>query len=317
MGDVMKISRALLSVPLLILMTGAALAADVVYPVGSRLGLAPPPGLTTSRGLQGFADPTRDAGILLAILPKDAYGELDKTVTAESLKREGVTTRKREKLTSPAGNGFYFVGRQKMKDKQVQKWLAVVAGTDFTALITVQVPDDAVKAYPEKAMRDALATLTARAEVPQAERLELLPFRFDDLANFKVAGVAPGRAVLLSDVTEEADLPAAPHIAVSLGTESPSQADDREAFARRAFDGITNLKDITIVSAEPLRIGGQPGYQIFADGKDAKTNMGLKVVQWIRFGNGVHVQLIGTAKPDDWIAALARFRTIRDGIQSR
>ena len=313
----MKVSRALLSVPLLVLMTGAAFAADVVYPVGSRLGLAPPPGLVTNRGLQGFADPGRDAGILIAILPKSSYAELDKTVTPDSLKREGVTTRKREKLSSPAGDGFYYVGRQRMQNKPVQKWLAVVAGNDFTALVTVQVPDDAVKVYPEKTVRDALATLTARAEVPEAERLELLPFKFDDLANFKVAGVAPGRAVLLSDVTEEAELPAAPHIAVSLGAESPSQAEERDAFARRAFDSITNIKDITIVSAEPLRIGGQPGYQIFADAKDAKTNSDLKVVQWIRFGNGVHVQLVGTSKPDAWVTSLARFRTIRDGIQSR
>ena len=54
-----------------------------------------------------------------------------------------------------------------------RKWLLVAAVGDLTALVTVQVPEQDTN-YPDKAVRDALATLAVRASVPDAERLSLL-----------------------------------------------------------------------------------------------------------------------------------------------
>jgi hypothetical protein len=39
------------------------------------------------------------------------------------------------------------------------------------------------------------------------------------------------------------------------------------------------------------------------------------VAQWLRFGTGGFMQMIGMAKADGWPAALTRLRAVRDGIQ--
>jgi hypothetical protein len=39
------------------------------------------------------------------------------------------------------------------------------------------------------------------------------------------------------------------------------------------------------------------------------------VAQWLRFGTGGFMQMIGMAKADGWPTALTRLRAVRDGIQ--
>jgi hypothetical protein len=39
------------------------------------------------------------------------------------------------------------------------------------------------------------------------------------------------------------------------------------------------------------------------------------VVQWLRFGGGGYLQMIGVARADTWTATLARLRTVRDSVE--
>jgi hypothetical protein len=66
-----------------------------------------------------------------------------------------------------------------------------------------------------------------------------------------------------------------------------------------------------------LRIGGQEGHQIFADARDSSNASALTVVQWLRFGGGAYLQVVGVARADAWKDAYPRFRTVRDSIGSR
>src|SRR5688572_4593229 len=83
-----------------------ARAADVVYPLGSRIGLIPPSGMVTSRTFFGYEGSANNVGIILATLPADAYAELEKTITADALKKQGVTLEARETLSLAAGKAF-------------------------------------------------------------------------------------------------------------------------------------------------------------------------------------------------------------------
>lgn len=271
-------------------------------------------------GLQGFGDMDKNVALVIVPLPPQAYGELEKGMNAEMLKKEGITLEKREAFTVPFGKAFAMVGRQTVDGKVVRKWVMAATGSGMTALVTMQIPIEVAKSYPDSAVRAALATLTARESIPDAESLSLLPFTTGDLANFKIAAVIPQRALLLSDADKDKDseeAARAPHIVISVGPGGPAQNDDRDAFAHRTFAGISNLKDIRIVSSEPLRLGRQTGHQIMADARDAKTNADLKVVQWLRFGGGAYLQMIGTAPTDEWTQAFPRFRAVRDGVDVR
>jgi hypothetical protein len=321
MITIMASIRPLLVVLMLALGAMPARAAEAVYPPGSRIGLAPPAGLVTSKSFFGYEDPDNDVAIMLLAMPADAYAELDRTMNAEALQRQGVTFEAREAVPLSSGKGFVVVGHQEANHIKLRKWFLVASASGLTALVTVQVPVSAAARYPDAAIRDALATLTVRATVPVEEQLGLLPFKVSELAGFRVAGVMPGRAVMLSDTpADQPRLPPIvmkPQILIAVAPGGPTQSSDREAFARDLFATVPNLKDARIVSSEPLRINGQQGHEILANGQDLSGTVALTVVQWVRFGGGAYLQMVGTARADGWKDAYPRFRSVRDGIDPR
>src|SRR5580658_11058998 len=118
----------------------SATAADTIFPPGSRVGLVPPPGMVASNTFDGFSDPTKDAAILITVLPAAAYAQMDKTLDIETLKKQGVVLDKREPMQLAFGKGFLLVGRQTADKVRYKKWLLVAGASDLTALVTVQVP---------------------------------------------------------------------------------------------------------------------------------------------------------------------------------
>jgi hypothetical protein len=306
--------RSLSFVPILVLFLAGAVpaeAADVVFPTGSRIGIAPPPGLAASRSFIGFEDATNQVAITMVALPAEAYAELQRSSLAE----QGITIEQREDLSVAAGKAFLVTARQKVENVILHKWILAAATPDLTAIVTAEVPDGAQQAYPEAAIRTALASVAVRDTVPVDEQLSLLPFKMGELSGFRIAGVMAGRAVMLTDVSPDpAGQADAPRLVIALGPGGPAAASERDHFARDAFASVPNLAEVRIVSSEPLRIGGQQGHQIMARGKDARTGTDYTIVQWLRFGGGAYMQLVGTAPTVAWTGAYARFRQVRDGI---
>ncbi len=311
-------------------------AADPVYPPGSRIGLVPPDGMAASNEFSGFADQGKDAVILLAVLPAEPFSQIEKTMDADALKKEGITLDKREPLQLGVGKAFLFTGREVAEKTHYRKWLLVAAMNDVTALVNVQAPESSV--YSEQVVRAALMTLSLRAIIPEAEQLSLLPFTVGELAGFHVNRVLRGRALMLSDAPSEdakdsakdagkdaAKDPAkdpAPagiqaHLLIAAVPGGPTEADDRGKFARLAFGEIAGLRDVHLTMSEPLRLGRQWGYQTMAEAKDAGTGIDVQVVQWLRFGSGGFLQMVGVGPTDKWTSVLARLRTVRDSIDPK
>jgi hypothetical protein len=301
-----------------------AWAANPIFPVGSRIGLAPPAGMTVSKRFPGFEDPHHHAAILLGALPARAYAELKKTNAAEVLKKEGMTVEKRQSLQLNIGKGILVIGTQVAADKKrYRKWLLVVSTRDLTAVVDVQVPERS-ELYPDSVVRAALATLSERGKVPQAELLGLLPFTIGNLAGYHIANVIPGRALMLIDEPKfphmtatkgvpEFTLDARVMIAVMPG--SPRNDADKSNFARLAFGTIDGIKDIQVTMSEPVRLDNQDGFETVAKAKDSRSGADLVVVQWLRFEGGRFVQMVGLSRADIWPDELPRLRTLRDSIE--
>jgi hypothetical protein len=297
-----------------------AAATDAAYPPGSRIGLAPPPGMVVSKNFFGYEDAENNAAIILLALPPQAYADLDKSISADALKQQGLTFETREDMPLSTGKAFLVLGHHEVENMKIRKWILVAASSGLTALVTVQIPEAAKALYPDAAIRAALATLAIRNTVPVEEQLSLLPFKVSDLAGFRVGGIVPGRALMLGDAAADAPGTGAitePHLFVAISPGGPVQTGDRDAFARDVFATVPNLRDIRITTSEPLRIGGQQGHQILADAKDPTGAAGLTVVQWLRFGGGAYLQMVGIARTEAWKDAYPRFRSVRDGIDTR
>jgi hypothetical protein len=313
--------RWLLVLFMLVLGAFPAPAAEPSYPPGSRIGLSPPAGLVPSKTFFGYEDPNNSVAMMLVALPPQAYADLDASVTADALKRQGVTMESREALALPSGKAFLVVGRQEVDNTKIRKWILVASSPALTGFVTVQMPEAAMALYPDAAIRASLATLAFRAAVPVDEQLGLLPFKVGDFSGFRIAGVIPGRAVMLSDAP--AGAPGSPdstneaHIFAAIAPGGPAQSADRDTFAREVLATLPNMREIRVTTSEPLRMGGQQGHQILADAKDATGASPLTVVQWLRFGGGGYMQIVGIARTDGWKDAYPRFRSVRDGIEAR
>ena len=119
--------RWLLVLFMLALGTLPARAAELSYPPGSRIGLAPPAGLVPSKTFFGYEDLSKSVAIMMVALPPQAYADLDASVTADALKRQGVTMESREALPLPSGKAFLVVGRQEVDNIKVRKWILVAS----------------------------------------------------------------------------------------------------------------------------------------------------------------------------------------------
>jgi hypothetical protein len=329
--------RGLAAVSALTLLATPASAADPIFPAGSRLGIVPPAGMVQSRNFVGFEDPQKNAAILFTTLPAKAYDSLDKSMVPEAMKKDGVDVDKREPIQLGIGKGFLLSGTQTANKARYRKWLLVAAAGNLTALVTMQVPDQDA-AYPDKVMRDTLTTLAVRDSVPDAEQLSLMPFTIGDMAGFKIDEALPGRALMLIDRADTASS-SAPDQAKNQGGDvkdqskdgptlnarlfiaampgGPGEPGDRSNFARTTFQQIVGIKDVQVQDAEPLRIGGQPGFETLAKAKDAQSDTDVTVVQWLRFGTAGFLQMVGIGRTETWPAAFNRMRTVRDSIDPK
>ncbi len=294
-------------------------ADEALYPVGSRIGLVPPPGMALSQNFPGFEDTVKNVYIRLVTMPENAFAEIEQTMTNDALKQQGIMVEKREQIAIPSGTGLLIVARQQANEIKFHKWMLIAPLGNVTALVSFEIRDDVKDAYPEPVIRTALASATVRASIPVEEQLSLVPFQVSDLAGFRVVRVLPGLAVQFTDGPKDTiDAVDQPHLVISIAPGGPPDLRDRDGFARVTLsNGLPPLKDVRITSAEPMRIGGQQGHEMRATGKDPTTGAEINIVQWLRFGSGGFMRIIGLAPKENWTQSFMRFRTVRDGLQPR
>ena len=295
-----------------------AAAADVVFPLGSRIGLVPPPGLKASTAFSGFEDRKNGVYIRLVALPGKAFAEIENTMTSDALRKQGMAIEKRENFEVANGKAVLLTARQQANTMAIRKWLLIASFGDITAMVSFETPNKPVAAYPETEIRAALASLAVRATVPVEEQLALVPFKVTELAGLRLVRVVPGVAIQLtegpSDTLEASEQS---HLVISVAPGGPQRVGDREHFARTALNGLPPMKDVRIVSAEPMRIGGQAGYEVRAEGKAPQDGADMQIVQWLRFGTGAYLRILGIAPKQNWTPTFTRFRAVRDGLSPR
>ena len=289
---------------------------EPVYPPGSRVGLELPGDLRPSTRFPGFEDLERKVSVAILDLPASAYVELQ-TAAFTKLPQD-LQQAKRESFPFDSGVGFLISGVVKKDGATLHRWSLLaqaVGGTvqDLTTLINVEVPESAFSVYSDAVVRKALASVTFRP-APIKEQLSLLPFRFGDLAGFEVIQVMPTGTVILADKADEKSL-SRPIMIVSIGRGGPAEASDRGRFARDLV-ATAPVRELSIKSAEPMRINNAPGHEIRAEGKDP-TGKPLSMVQWLRFGAGGYLRIVGAGPSAEWDQMFGRFRTVRDGIDMR
>jgi hypothetical protein len=295
-----------------------ALAADPVFPVASPIGLVPPAGFTTSTKFFGFENPQASAAIVLLAMTGDAYPELEKGLTDENLKSRGVNVAIREAMTFKDGKGIFVAGPKEVNGLKTYESVLIATISGVTALVSVQMIEASHAIITDAVVRDTLKTIAVRQNIPESERLAILPYKIGDLSGFHVIRSGQDGTAFLTlgpkDVVTEVEQP---YMLIGVVTGEAPKPEERDRIARQAFSSAPGIKEVKIIRAEPLRFGQASGYEIVAEAKDATSNVDVTTVQWLRFGQNAHLQMFGIARRSAWNAAYPKLRAIRDGIEPR
>ena len=291
-------------------------AAEPVFPPASRIGIIPPRDFVLSQSIPGFQHTEKQASILMADLPGYAFEGIEKQVAAELQKDAAAPATRREIEFKDGGRGFVLFGKPSGPQGTVLKWTMVAHVRDVTAVVTALVPEAVQDVASDQAIRESFASLTVRTAVPVEEQLSVLPFSINQMAGFRIVRVQPGSAAMLTDGPKDAvEANEQPLLLLSImPAQNQPQPHERDGIARRLIGEIPGIKDIRVTRAEPLRIAGQQGYEIALEAKDAKTGIDLNAVQWLRFGTGTLLRIVGMTRKDVWGETYPRFRQVRDGI---
>ena len=277
--------------------------------------MTPLVGLNPARSFIGFETEDHGVKVLVTDLPAEAYGEVANAFKANPGGSGGI---KPESIETAAGLAYYTAENAKDGATNVRRYSMILPGPTFSGYVAVQVPENASKIYTDDAIRQMFATAVIRNQVPVDEQLGLLPFKLAELSDFKnVRTLAPGVALILADGDEKTGFEVAPFMIVGIIGSTPSQPDDRGRFAQQIAGTIPGVRDGKITMSEPVRIDGQAGYETRIDAASGKDNTPVTIVQWLRFGGGSTLRIIGSSPRDDWAKAFPRFRAVRDGIQPR
>ena len=312
------LAGAILACAVLAAMPAPATAADAVFPIGSRLGLVPPPGLKPATAFPGFEDQQRGVFIRLVALPGNAFPEIEKTMTNAALKKQGMTVERRESLPLGGGNAILAIMRQETAGGRIRKWLLIAPIDNLTALVSLETAAKPPAPYTDAVIRTALTSLATRPEAPDGEQLAMVPFKLGEMGGMRLVRVVPGVAAQFTDGPKDSlEATEQPHLVIAATPGGPQQPGDRDNFARNALSGLPPFKDVRIINSEPMRIGGLAGHEVRARGKDPQTGEDIEIVQWLRFGTGAYLRILGFAPADKWNASFTRFRAVRDGLEPR
>jgi len=292
-----------------------AFAAAPSFLPGSRVGLVPPEGMVPSRSFQGYEDAAQGVILFVTEFGANTFERADKDFTPEALAQGGIEVETREDAAFAGMRGYLIVAHQDIAGMRWRKWALVQTRGDITATVVLVAPEASRAAYSDAALRASFATLALRESVPDDEKFGLLPYRFGDLAGFRLIQAIPtGAAILTSGPSDATIASQQPFFMIGIASSAPAPA-ERENFARRRVAAIGGLDQFRVLQVTQIRFGADLGQEIVAEGKDPKNGVELSLVQWMRFRAGGYLEMVGIARRDVWAEAFPRMRALRDGIE--
>ncbi len=306
----------LLLVTWLLAVPAAAAAAQPVFPTGSPIGLEPAGDLKLTNRFPGFEDPDRKTVVSLIDLPAARYEEVLNSAFAGS--PPGLRNVTRESFPYQNGIGYLLTADATEEGAEWRRFYLIAipfgapADTQFVAFVKVSVAQASRDVYSDEAVRRMLASVTFR-DVPIQEQLGQLPYQLSELSGFRVARAAGGAVFLIDGAGD--DMNRQSYMVVSVGSGATANAEERARAARNLL-AAAPLRDITIQNAEQMRLSNSAAYEIRAEAQNA-VGAAVSLVQWVRFGSGGFMQIVGVGPRADWEALFPRFRAVRDGIGPR
>lgn len=283
-----------------------------VFPPGSSFGLIPFEGSEMAFTFAGFANQTGDSVMMTEFTLED-FDEAAPAVRDPALwAKKNIEVAEIEDIAIDGFKALRISGTQTVQGATFPKCMVFVRGEKAAAVINAQML--------RSTSGDACALISGIAERDPptlAQRIEALPFAFDDLGGMRIVNVTGRSAATLtkgpSDVL--ADAPDQPMMIVvrSYGGVLPPE-DRRLDFSVRSLHSVAGHRDFEIIEQSEIKVYGEPGIQIIATAVEISTGQEVKLVQSIGFGPQDYMRLVGFSPVERWAENEADFAAVLAGL---
>lgn len=282
----------------------------------TRIVLDVPPGYAPATRFTGFVDEARGASILVNEFPAVAYDQLAAGMTPEALKSQQVVNARIGRLTARAGDHVYITAEQTAAGDTYAKFILIARERDVTALVTMNVPKDAIATG--KVTTAECEAILASARVGDAPAADTTRFTLGDSGPFKSAGTLGGSASMYTldgVLTPATPDPRRPLFMVAQSIDN-RPIGELAAFARRALEETRGFSGLAVTGEQSLTIAGQAAVEHLASAKEARENTAVNIFQvTLGLPGGGYLRVMGQATPADWERLLPEFRRMTASLR--
>jgi len=292
---------------MLALGASTALATPTRVP-GTRVNLDPPPGFVPAQRFPGFQNEEKGASIMVTELPGPA-AEMQKGMTRELLASRGMTLIRSQTVKVGGRDALLIHTSQSAAGTEFLKWMLVAGDPKQTVMIVGTFPKAASGlSLPLKRAILSASWAGALAEGGKPQPYEGLTFRVDPTPALKLAGRV-GNALVFTE-------------SGSMGSGNPDQAvlvigssfgdasiSDVEAFAKERATKSTQVGALRNIEGRALTVDGLPGYELTAEGNDAKSGRAVRMYQLALVDKTTYYLAQGFVSADR-PAAMEQFRQV-------
>jgi hypothetical protein len=294
----------------------AAQAEDLVFPPGSRIGLAPPPGFSAARTFAGFQNAAANASILLAEFPAGKFDEIRRGINADALAQKGLRLVSTESIEGIAFETVAVRAEQHTGNMLFDKWMMFFDAKGLVGMVAVTIPKSSPPSLQDSLIRSALASVKVRLEPVDA--MAALPFTVESVARFKFRNPLAGRGLILKETPPPPEGRSDDVVFnIVLASDMPVAAADQKVFGAQQFLSMKSLSDQRIESAKPTEVAGIPGFEYLAQAKSATTGQPRRIIFVALYPAGRPFLLLGTAPPAKFDEVLPDFRAVIDSFRPK
>lgn len=279
-----------------------------------------PEGFAPATSFSGLQNVGVGASFLVATAPAEAkaqFGPVMATLesAAQAMAPRGVTLSEKVEIAgSPALKALYK-GAQVANGEAMEKWVGYYEA-EQVVLVTYQGPQGALESEKIAA---TFASIDFGTPATLEEKLAALPFVLGELGDMRVIDVISQSGVLLTlgekDVDPEGMQPVL-IVVMSLG-ENAGFPEDLGAFSDSLLRRVERIEIDGDIRRAEASVAGLPGFRSEAAAMTVGDATPLRVVQWMGFGDGRYVRVVGRSRADAWEGAAPNFETVVQGLAFR
>jgi hypothetical protein len=315
------VKRAMLSALALGPLAAAAHADAVRQAPNSRIAMEVPRSFTGSTRFSGFVDEGSGASFLIIEMPAVAWNELRTLADKkEALEQKGVIETRTAALAGRNGEYVYIIGKQKTQAGDYGKHILVMRENGVTAMITANLPPQALESgkVTVAQVERAFVTATVRDEAAKGRDLFTLSYLGPFKESLSILGSSKAYSPSGKVPEPGSESAGKEPVFVVAPSVDKAQLGDVKVAAQSFFRKFAGMTEQQVKSEKPVTIAGLKGYEIVGEGTNGKdgSQSGVYVVL-LSVEQGGYYVMAGSAPTSDMATHLPEFQKIVLGFQPK